>query len=172
MAASNLVENLCCPACPVVELLKVQNNSSNSQQSTASSFYAQTPPLITRLTTKEMAETVLFDIAGSIIKSLGSLVLQEIGLFRGFKDELRKLESTVLTIQAVLLDAEEKQANSHAVKVWLGNLKDVMYEADDLLDDFSTELQRRQVMTRDKKAKQVLSTTFPMNKSTTTNFFF
>jgi hypothetical protein len=119
-----------------------------------------------------MAETVLFDIAGSIIKSLGSLVLQEIGLLWGFKDELRKLESTVLTIQAVLLDAEEKQANSHAVKDWLGNLKDVMYEADDLLDDFSTELQRRQVMTRDKKAKQVLSTTFPKNKSTTTIFFF
>jgi hypothetical protein len=66
MAASNLVENLCCPACPVVELLKVQNNSSDGQQSTASSFYAQTPPLTTRLTTKEMAETVLFDIAGSI----------------------------------------------------------------------------------------------------------
>jgi hypothetical protein len=152
--------------------LKVQNNSSNSQQPTTSSFYAQTPPLITRLTTKEMAETVLFDIAGSIIKSLGSLVLQEIGLLWGFKDELRKLKSTVLTIQAVLLDAEEKQANSHAVKDWLGNLKDVMYEADDLLDDFSTELQRRQVMTRDKKAKQVLSTTFPKNKSTTTIFFF
>ena len=119
-----------------------------------------------------MAETVLFDIAGSIIKSLGSLVLQEIGLLWDFKDELRKLKSTVLTIQAVLLDAEEKQANSYAVKDWLGNLKDVMYEADDLLDDFSTELQRRQMMTRDKKAKQVLSTTFPKNKSTTTIFVF
>jgi hypothetical protein len=53
------------------------NNSSNSHQPTAnsqqpttsSSFHAQTPPLITRLTPKEMAETVLFDITGSIIKS-------------------------------------------------------------------------------------------------------
>jgi hypothetical protein len=58
----------------------------------------------------------------------------------------------------VLLDAEEKQAQNHAVKDWLQKLKDAMYDADDLLDDFSTQLLRRQVMTRDKKmAKEVNS---------------
>ncbi|GLT54740.1 hypothetical protein SLA2020_279150 [Shorea laevis] len=102
-----------------------------------------------------MAEAVLFDTAGSIIKSLGSPALQEIGLLWGYKDELEKLRDTVSTIQAVLLDAEEQQAKNRAVKDWLGKLKDAMYEADDLLDDYSTELLRRQVMTQDKKAKQV-----------------
>jgi hypothetical protein len=105
-----------------------------------------------------MAEAVLFDTAASIITSSASLALQEIGLLWGFKDELKKLGSTVSTIQAVLLDAEEQQAKSHLVKDWLGKLKDAMYEADDLLDDYSTELLRRQVMTRDKiKAKRVNS---------------
>jgi hypothetical protein len=104
-----------------------------------------------------MAESVIFDIAGSILTSLGSLALQEIGLLWGYKDELRKLKETVSTIQAVLLDAEEKQAQNHAIRDWLGKLKDAMYDADDLLDDYSTELLRRQVMTRDKKAKQVNS---------------
>ena len=104
-----------------------------------------------------MAESVVFGIAWSVGKSLGSLALQEIELFGGFKDELQKLGNTVSTIQAVLLDAEEKQAQNHAVRDWLGKLKDAMYEADDLLDDYSTELLRRQVMTQDKKAKQVNS---------------
>jgi hypothetical protein len=104
-----------------------------------------------------MAESVLFDTAASIIKSSASLALQEIRLLRGFKDELQKLENTVFTIQAVLLDAEEQQAKNHAVKDWLGKLKGVMYEADDLLDDYSTELLRRQVMAGDNKAKQVNS---------------
>lgn len=105
-----------------------------------------------------MAEAVLFDIAASIIMSSGSLALQEIGLLWGFKDELKRLGNTVSTIKAVLLDAEEQQAHNHAVKDWLGKLKDAMYEADDLLDDYSTELLRRQVMTRDKiKAKRVNS---------------
>jgi len=92
-----------------------------------------------------MAEAV----AASIIKSSGSLALQEIGLLCGFKDELKKLKNTVFTIQAVLLDAEEKQDKNNAVKVWLGQLKDAMYLADDVLDDYSTELRRRQVMEED-----------------------
>ena len=107
---------------------------------------------------QEMAEGVIFNTAEGIIKSLGSLALQEIGLLWGFKDELQKLKDTVSTIQAVLLDAEEKQAQNHAVKDWLQKLKDAMYDADDLLDEFSTQLLRRQVMTRDRKmAKEVNS---------------
>ncbi|XP_059450865.1 putative disease resistance protein RGA1 [Corylus avellana] len=102
-----------------------------------------------------MAEIVLYDTVGSIIRSLGSLALQEIGVLWGFKDELRKLGDTVSTIQAVLLDSEEKQAHNHAIKDWLRKLKDAMYDADDLLDDYSTQLLRQQVMTRDKMAKQV-----------------
>ncbi|XP_059450848.1 putative disease resistance protein RGA3 [Corylus avellana] len=103
-----------------------------------------------------MAEIVLYDTVGSIIRSLSSLSLQEIGVLWGFKNELRKLGDTVSTIQAVLLDSEEKQAHNHAIKDWLRKLKDAMYDADDLLDDYSTQLLRRQLMTRDKKmAKQV-----------------
>jgi hypothetical protein len=98
-----------------------------------------------------MAEAVLFNVAASIITSSGSPSLQEIGLLCGFKDELKRLGNTVSTIQAVLLDAEEQQAHNHVVKDWLGKLKDAMYEADDLLDDFSTELLRRQVMAEDNK---------------------
>uniref|UniRef100_A0A2N9H5Y6 Rx N-terminal domain-containing protein n=1 Tax=Fagus sylvatica TaxID=28930 RepID=A0A2N9H5Y6_FAGSY len=69
----------------------------------------------------------------------------------GVKDDLEKLKNTVSAIKAVLLDAEEKQVQSHAIKDWVGNLKDALYEADDVLDDFSTEALRREVMTRGKK---------------------
>jgi hypothetical protein len=106
---------------------------------------------------QQMAEAVLVDTAASIAESLGSLALQEIGLLWGFKYELKKLGNTVSTIQAVLLDAEEQQDQNHAVKDWLRKLKDAMYDADDLLDDFSTQLLRRQVMTWDNKARQVNS---------------
>jgi len=104
-----------------------------------------------------MAEAVLFNVAASVITSSASLASQQIGLLWGFKDELKKLGNTVSTIQAVLLDAEEQHAHNHAVKDWLGKLKDAMYEANDLLDDYSTELLRRQMMTQDKKAKRVSS---------------
>ncbi|KAF2319568.1 hypothetical protein GH714_017063 [Hevea brasiliensis] len=103
-----------------------------------------------------MAEEVLFNIAGDIIKKLGSGVLQQIGLWWGVNDELEKLKSTLTTIQAVLLDAEEKSALNNQVKLWLGKLKEVVYDADDLLDDFSTEALRRQVMGGNKVSKETL----------------
>uniref|UniRef100_A0A2N9IV45 Rx N-terminal domain-containing protein n=1 Tax=Fagus sylvatica TaxID=28930 RepID=A0A2N9IV45_FAGSY len=102
-----------------------------------------------------MADGVLFEIAGGIIAQLGNSALQEIGLLWGVKDELEKLKNTVTSIQAVLLDAEEKQALNHAIKNWLGRLKEVVFEADDLLDDFSTEALRCEAMTQNKKAKKV-----------------
>ncbi|KAG2674828.1 hypothetical protein I3760_13G155400 [Carya illinoinensis] len=103
-----------------------------------------------------MAEGVLFDVAARILESLGSQVLKEIGLLWGVTDELEKLEKTVWTIHAVLRDAEEKRAvNNREVIDWLEKLKDVVYDAEDLLDGFSTECLLRKMMTRDKMAKKV-----------------
>ncbi|XP_040992429.1 putative disease resistance protein RGA3 [Juglans microcarpa x Juglans regia] len=102
-----------------------------------------------------MAEAILFDVAARIIESLGSQTLKEIRLLWGVTDELEKLKNTVSTIQAVLLDAEEQCAVNRQVRDWLEKLKDVFYDADDLLDGFSTECLLREMMTRDKMEKKV-----------------
>ena len=102
-----------------------------------------------------MAEGVLFEVAKGIIEKAGNLAIQEIGLLRSLKDEIEKLNGTISTISAVLLDAEEQQQHNNQVKVWLKRLKDAIYDADNLLDDISTEAQRREVMTQNKKAKEV-----------------
>ncbi|TQE13008.1 hypothetical protein C1H46_001383 [Malus baccata] len=92
-----------------------------------------------------MAEGVLFNVAGWIIERLAPLASQEIGLFWGARDEFQKLRETVAGFQAVLLDAEQKQANNE-VKVWLQSVEDAVYEADDMLDEYNTENQLRQMM--------------------------
>ncbi|XP_050283802.1 putative disease resistance protein RGA4 [Quercus robur] len=102
-----------------------------------------------------MAEGVLFEVAKGIIEKAGNLAIQEIGLLRSLKDEIEKLNDTVSTVRAVLLDAEEQQQHNNQVKVWLKRLKDAIYDADNLLDDISTEALRCEVMTQNKKAKEV-----------------
>ncbi|XP_050153956.1 putative disease resistance protein RGA3 [Malus sylvestris] len=92
-----------------------------------------------------MAEGVLFNIAEGIIGRLGSLAFQEIGLIWGVQDEFNKLHQTVAGFQAVLLDAEQKQANNE-VKLWLQSVEDAVYEADDVLDEFNAEAQRRHMV--------------------------
>ncbi|XP_021822820.1 putative disease resistance protein RGA3 [Prunus avium] len=103
-----------------------------------------------------MAEGVLFNIAQGIIERLGNLVFQEIALLWGVKDDLQKLKEKVAQLQAVLLDAEQKQANNNEVKVWLESVEDAVYEADDVLDEFYTEAQWRQMVPGNNKvSKQV-----------------
>ncbi|KAF2294032.1 hypothetical protein GH714_006817 [Hevea brasiliensis] len=106
-----------------------------------------------------MAEAILFYIAEEIIRKLSSRGLEEIGLLWGVKDEIEKLRKTVSTIKAVLLDAEEQSSVSVQVQEWLSMLREALYDADDLLDDFYTETLRRQVMSGDRIEKKGLSET-------------
>ncbi|KAG6770878.1 hypothetical protein POTOM_026577 [Populus tomentosa] len=66
-----------------------------------------------------MAEGVLFSIAEEIIKTLGSLTAQEVALWWGLKDQLRKLNDTLL---------------------------EAVYDAEDMLGDFSAQALRNQLM--------------------------
>ncbi|XWS65479.1 hypothetical protein CRYUN_Cryun05aG0116400 [Craigia yunnanensis] len=53
--------------------------------------------------------------------------------------ELKKWEKILRNIKAVLDDAEEKQMKDRQVKIWLAELQDLAYDADDILDEFATE---------------------------------
>ncbi|XP_075674350.1 putative disease resistance protein RGA4 [Castanea sativa] len=102
-----------------------------------------------------MADAILYGIVQTIIESLGSSTLQPIGSIWGVKDDLKKMKNTVLAIQAVLQDAEEQQVENHQVKHWLMNLRDAVYDADDLLSEFTTHVLQRQLMDGDKLVKKV-----------------
>ncbi|XP_031255415.1 putative disease resistance protein RGA3 [Pistacia vera] len=55
------------------------------------------------------------------------------------EDEIDKLRHSISIIQVVLQDAEERQVKEKAMKIWLGELKEVAHDADNLLDEFCLE---------------------------------
>ncbi|XP_021800312.1 putative disease resistance RPP13-like protein 1 [Prunus avium] len=68
-----------------------------------------------------------------------------IDLFRQKKLDqalLMKLKVTLLTLNAVLNDAEEKQIENPAVREWLNELKHAVFDAEDLLDEINYEALR------------------------------
>ncbi|GLT71787.1 hypothetical protein SLA2020_437820 [Shorea laevis] len=85
-------------------------------------------------------------ITTKILEKLGSLTYGEFSLVFNIKSELSELEDTMSTIKDVLSDAEEKQGSNRALSRWLTRLKDICYEADDVLEEVECEDLRQQVV--------------------------
>ncbi|XP_065634193.1 putative disease resistance protein RGA4 [Quercus suber] len=104
-----------------------------------------------------MAETALSVVAEEILGKLISLATEQISVAWGFKDELMRLRKSVEMIQDVLADAERRQVSDRSVMRWLQRLKDVAYDADDVLDELAYEVLRRKVEIRNHmKRKETL----------------
>ncbi|KAL6312087.1 hypothetical protein AAG906_015481 [Vitis piasezkii] len=69
---------------------------------------------------------------------------------------LKKLKINLLAVQAVLNDAEVKQITDSHVKEWVDELKDAVYDAEDLLDEIANQdLQRKMETDPQTSAHQV-----------------
>ncbi|KAB2050045.1 hypothetical protein ES319_A13G218500v1 [Gossypium barbadense] len=86
-----------------------------------------------------MAETFLFDIAERVLEKLVHLSVDEVRLAFNVKTDLKKLEDTMISIKAVLLDAERQQHQNEKLRLCMWKLRDIFYDAEDLIDDFKCE---------------------------------
>ncbi|KAM7530003.1 hypothetical protein LguiB_033413 [Lonicera macranthoides] len=104
-----------------------------------------------------MAEQTLFNFAEGILHKLGSYALQQLGLAWGVKKELKRLQSSMSIVRGILLDAEEQQVTNRAVREWMQMLKDIIFDVDETVDDFETEVLQRQVEVHGNKLKECRS---------------
>jgi len=77
---------------------------------------------------------ILDSLVGSYAKKLQEIITEEAVLILGVKEDLKELQRTVTQIQCFLNDAEERRTAESAVSNWLGELRDAMYYADDIID--------------------------------------
>ncbi|XP_062011694.1 putative disease resistance protein RGA3 [Rosa rugosa] len=84
-----------------------------------------------------------------LVEQLGSFIFQHVEqnvkLVVNVKKEVVNLTLNLKTIQAVLADAERRQVKEDSVRRWLNNLKEVSYEVDDVVDEWSTEILKQQI---------------------------
>ncbi|XP_028107720.1 putative disease resistance RPP13-like protein 1, partial [Camellia sinensis] len=65
---------------------------------------------------------------------------------------IKRWSGELAKIQAFLADAEGKQIENRAVKMWLEELTDLAYDLDDILDEFATEALRRKLTSESQAA--------------------
>ncbi|XP_034898934.1 disease resistance protein RGA2 isoform X1 [Populus alba] len=95
---------------------------------------------------KRSMETFATEIAKSLLGKLGSFAVQEFRLAWGLEDDLARLEERLKAINAVLSDAEKQQSKNDRIRLWLHMLREVLYDAEDVLDEIECETLRRQVV--------------------------
>ncbi|XP_037497015.1 disease resistance protein RGA2-like, partial [Jatropha curcas] len=112
-----------------------------------------------------MSESFLFNTAESVLGKLTALALQEFFLAWGLEDDLKGIKKMLLAIKAVLYDAEQRQSQSQRIEHWLRMLKDVLYDTEDVIDEFECEALRRQVVksgSTTRKVRRFFSTSNPL----------
>ncbi|XP_073355568.1 putative disease resistance protein RGA1 [Aegilops tauschii subsp. strangulata] len=75
-------------------------------------------------------------ILGVVSKQIMSAIKGQIKLQWNFASDLQKMRSSLQTVEALLEDAERRSITDLAVRLWLGRLKDAMYEISHMIDDF------------------------------------
>ncbi|KNA22126.1 hypothetical protein SOVF_036910 [Spinacia oleracea] len=93
-----------------------------------------------------MAEAILMAVTKSVLGKLASFTgdialtsaTEEIRAAKSAKKDLKIIASKLSAICAVLHDAEQRLYTNESIKIWLRDLKDVVYDIDDLLDEVAT----------------------------------
>ncbi|KAL5857103.1 hypothetical protein ACOSQ3_004561 [Xanthoceras sorbifolium] len=92
-----------------------------------------------------MVDAIVSSVLGQLTSSIGQQIEQDVKLIWGASKEVKRLTNSFQCIQAVLVDAEQRQMMETRVRVWLDRLKDVSYDVEDVLDEWNTSKLKLQI---------------------------
>lgn len=72
----------------------------------------------------------MFDIADSLLGKLAYAFEQASRAYRVY-DDLQGIKDTLSIVRGLLLDAEEKKNQQHALREWLRQVQNICYDAED-----------------------------------------
>ncbi|XP_028553960.1 inactive disease susceptibility protein LOV1-like isoform X3 [Dendrobium catenatum] len=98
------------------------------------------------LLSKFMPTFILFDASFSSSITQEDVTAAEVNSIQErLMEDLRRLSMMLQRIQAVLHDAEEREIHDKAIQLWLSELRDVAYDAEDVLDQYDCQVIKTQL---------------------------
>ncbi|CAD6234988.1 unnamed protein product [Miscanthus lutarioriparius] len=78
-------------------------------------------------------------VAGAVVRRvagmLGEAAWERVELPWMFKDDVEEMKNKLVTVQAVMVDAENRSHGSASVRLWLKKLKSAAYNIEDTMDE-------------------------------------
>ncbi|KAJ9685557.1 hypothetical protein PVL29_017554 [Vitis rotundifolia] len=93
-----------------------------------------------------VGEVFLSSLFEVVLDKLVATPLLEYARRQKVESTLEDWRKTLLHLQAVVNDAEQKQIKDTAVKMWLDDLKALAYDIEDVLDEFDSEARRQSLV--------------------------
>lgn len=88
----------------------------------------------------EMAQPVV----SVVVRKLGDFLVQQAEFLYGVRDQVEWIKGELRAMQCFLEDADHKRkGNDERVKNWVRDVRDVAYEAEDILETFVLKIERR-----------------------------
>ncbi|XP_034695239.1 putative disease resistance protein RGA4 [Vitis riparia] len=84
-----------------------------------------------------MADALVSIVLERLTSVVEQQIHEQVSLVQGVKSEIQSLKKTLRSVRDVLEDAEKRQVKEKSVRGWLENLKDMAYEMEDVLDEWS-----------------------------------
>ncbi|KAJ6848079.1 putative disease resistance protein isoform X3 [Iris pallida] len=71
-----------------------------------------------------------------VVDKLGNLLVQELILLQGVRDQVERLQRELQRVQCFLRDADFKRKTDERVKHWVKEIRDIAHQAEDIIDTF------------------------------------
>ncbi|XP_058181111.1 disease resistance protein RPP13-like [Rhododendron vialii] len=75
-------------------------------------------------------------VVSFVVDRLGDLLVEQVVFLRGVKDDVVWLRDKLQYMLCFLKDAEEQQNSDNRMRKWITDIRDVAYEAEDIIDNF------------------------------------
>ncbi|PSS19099.1 Disease resistance protein [Actinidia chinensis var. chinensis] len=80
-------------------------------------------------------------VVSFVVERLGEFLIEQVIFQRGVRDEVQWLRSKLECMLSFLKDAEEKQDGDHRIQTWISDIRNVAYDAEDIIDNFILEVE-------------------------------
>ncbi|KAL5567344.1 hypothetical protein UlMin_030508 [Ulmus minor] len=92
-----------------------------------------------------MADFVIPPLVDHLVFHALQKIEEEVKLVKNVKQDVEKLKTTLLFIQALLKDAERKQIDTEFIKLWLSKLEETSVGMDNVLDGWNSDILKAQI---------------------------
>ncbi|OWM83930.1 hypothetical protein CDL15_Pgr004361 [Punica granatum] len=88
-----------------------------------------------------------------IVERLGDLLIEECKSLHGLRDEVEEIRTELRRMRCFLKDADSRQGSDERVRNWVSEIREVAYNAEDLIENFIIE---NVAKGRDSRASEIL----------------